>query len=79
MKQKFLRIKVPDVQFDVPVPPDTIMPAIAENLQTRGFLVFDMLWVPARSVIYCCLWEADVEQTGQVLNFTRPPEGFKPS
>lgn len=78
MKQKFLRIKVPDVQFDVPMPENTVMVAVAEQLATKGFLVFDQLWVPRSAILYICLWETEVEQqSGQVVNFTRPPGDFK--
>ena len=77
MKQKFLRIKVPDVQFDVPMPENTVMQAVAEQLSTRGFLVFDNLWVPRQAIGYICLYEMEVEEMKNVVNFTRPPGDFK--
>ena len=81
MKQKFLRIKVPDVQFDVPMPENTVMTAVAEQLATRGFLVFDQLLVTRQAILYIALYEMEVGEkpSGEIVNFTRPPEGFKPS
>ena len=79
MKQKFLRIKVPDVQFDVPMPENTVMQAVAEQLSTRGFLLFDQLLVTRQAILYIALFEAEVDEkpAGQVINFTRPPGDFK--
>jgi hypothetical protein len=82
MKQKFLRIKTDDVQFDVPMPDNAIMVAIAESLQTKGFLVFEHLWVPRESIRYACLYDMEVEKSVEPssgIDFTKPPEGFKPS
>lgn len=85
MKQKFLRIKTDDVSFDVPMPDNTIMPALAEHLQTKGFLIFDKLLVTRDTIKYLCLYEMDAEnkqaeERPQIdLSTIGIPEGFKPS
>jgi hypothetical protein len=39
--------------------------------------VFDQLWVPRNAVGYILLYDMEVEEGKNAVNFTRAPEGFK--